>query len=119
MTLNTSVLSYTNACSTAISVTKTNNLSSLTAGGIGYAVTFTNTGVTMADGSNARDLPTAGLACSVASCAASAAPIAGVCTAPAQWPNLLAPGGLLLPGFPAPGTISVAVNCNVTATGLP
>jgi uncharacterized repeat protein (TIGR01451 family) len=117
-TLNTSVMTFTNACSTAISVSKTNNVTSVTAGGTtSYTVTFTNTGFTAADGSNASDTPSAGLVCSVASCAASTSPIAGVCPAPAQWPNLLTPGGLLLPGFPPGGTITFVVNCNVTATG--
>lgn len=115
---NTSVVSFTNACSTALSVSKTNAVSSVTAGGTtSYTVTFTNTGFTAADGSNASDKPSAGLVCSVASCAGSTTPIAVICPAPAQWPNLLSPGGVSLPGFPALSTITFVVNCNITATG--
>ncbi len=116
--LNTSITTFTNACSTALAVSKTNNTTSVTAGGTtSYTVTFINTGFTAADGSIAKDVPGAGLVCSVASCTASSTPIAASCPAPAQWPNLLSPGGLLLPGFPAIGTITFVVNCDVTATG--
>ena len=117
-TLNTSVTTFTNLCSTALGVTKTNNTTTAQAGGTtSYTVTFTNTGVTAANGSVVKDIPSAGLVCTVAACTASTTPIAASCPAPAQWPNLLTPAGVALPGFPAQSTVTFVVNCNITATG--
>ena len=117
-TLNSVNSAVTTTCSTILAVTKTNAVTAVTAGGTtSYTVTFTNTGATAADGSNASDMPTAGLSCIVGACTASATPIAASCPIPAQWPSLLTVGGVLLPAFPARSTVTFVVNCNVTATG--
>jgi uncharacterized repeat protein (TIGR01451 family) len=116
--LSASTSAFTPACSTVLSVTKTDGITSVQAGGsTSYTVTFTNSGATAADGALAKDAPSAGLACAVQSCTASTTPIAAVCPAAAQWPNLLTPGGVLIPGLPALGTVQFVVACNVTATG--
>ncbi len=116
--LSASTSAFTPACSTVLSVAKTDGVTSVQAGGsTNYTVTFTNSGATAADGAVAKDAPSAGLACTVQSCTASTTPIAAVCPAAAQWPNLLTPSGVLIPGLPALGTVQFIVACNVTATG--
>jgi uncharacterized repeat protein (TIGR01451 family) len=110
---------FTPACSTVLSVTKTNAVTSVQAGGTtSYTVTFTNSGATSADAAVAKDTPSAGLVCTVQSCTASSTPIPAVCPAAAQWPNLLSPAGVTLPTLPALGSISFVLACGVTATGL-
>jgi mucin-19 len=109
---------FTPTCSTVLSVTKTNGVTTLQAGGTtSYTVTFVNSGATAADGAIAVDSPSAGLACTVQSCTPSATPIAAACPAPAQWPSLLTPGGVALPVLPALANVAFVVACNVTATG--
>lgn len=109
---------FTPACSTVLAVTKTDAITSVQAGGTtSYTVTFTNSGASAADAAVAKDTPGAGLACTVLSCTASSTPIAAVCPAAAQWPNLLSPAGLALPTLPALGSVSFVLACDVTATG--
>jgi uncharacterized repeat protein (TIGR01451 family) len=109
---------FTPACSTVLSVTKTNGITTVQAGGTtSYTVTFTNSGATAADGAIAVDTPSAGLACAVQSCTPSAAPIAPACPGAAQWPNLLTPSGVAIPALPALSSVTFVVACNVTATG--
>jgi uncharacterized repeat protein (TIGR01451 family) len=101
-----------------LSVTKTDGVTTVQAGGTtNYTVTFTNSGATAADGAIAVDAPSAGLACTVQSCAASSAPIAAACPVAAQWPSLLTPGGVALPILPALSNVTFVIACNVTATG--
>ncbi len=112
------VSTFTPVCSTVLAVSKTDGVTSVQAGGTtNYTVTFTNSGATAADGATATDTPSAGLACTVQSCTASTAPIAAACPAPAQWPGLFTPSGVVLASLPALSSVSFAVACNVTATG--
>ncbi len=109
---------FTPACSTALSVTKTNGVTNLQAGGTtSYTVTFVNSGATAADGATAVDSPSAGLACTVQSCIPSTTPIAAACPGVALWPNLLTPSGVPIPALPALASVTFVVACNVTATG--
>ncbi len=112
------VSTFTPVCSTVLAVTKTDGIASVLAGGTtSYTVTFTNTGATAANGAIATDTPSTGLTCTVQSCTASTSPIAATCPAAAQWPSLLTPGGVVLPGLPALSSLQFAIACNVTATG--
>jgi uncharacterized repeat protein (TIGR01451 family) len=116
LTAPTSV--FTPACSTVLSVTKTNAVTTVQAGGTtSYTVTFVNSGPTAADGAIALDAPSAGLSCAVQSCIPSTAPLVAACPAAAQWPNLLLPGGVAIPALPALANVTFVVACNVTATG--
>ena len=116
--LTSAAPTLTNACSTLLAVQKDNGATVVTAGSTtSYTVTFTNSGATAANNSLIKDVPSAGLSCTVTSCTPSSAPIAAACPAAAQWPNLLSPAGLLLDTFPAKATITFTVLCNVTATG--
>lgn len=109
---------FTSACSTVLSVSKTDGVTSVASGGTtSYTVTFSNSGASAADGATVSDTPSAGLACSVQSCSATPSPVAASCPAPALWPNLLSPAGVALPSLPALTSVSFVLLCNVTATG--
>jgi trimeric autotransporter adhesin len=113
---NTATASTTLNCNANLSVTKTNGVGTVTAGGTtSYTVTFANAGPASADNATVRDVAGAGLSCSVASCAATGGTPVASC--PATPANLLSGGGVTLPGFPSGGTITFVVNCDVTATG--
>ncbi|MBS7807560.1 DUF11 domain-containing protein [Variovorax sp. PCZ-1] len=122
---NSASVTNTLNCSAQLAVTKTNAVTtplSLSAGQTtDYTVTFSNAGPSSADGSIARDVPSAGLSnCSVVptSCIATGGSPAATCPASANFPNLLTPGGLILPSFPSGSSISFVVRCGVTASGL-
>jgi uncharacterized repeat protein (TIGR01451 family) len=117
---NSSSISNALNCSAELSVTKTNAVTTLTAGTItNYTITFANAGPSSADGSIARDIPSAGLAnCSVTACSATGGSPAATCPVAGNWPNLLTGGGLILPNFPSSSSISFTVSCGVSATGL-
>ncbi len=109
---------FTSACSTVLSVSKTDGAASVLSGGsTSYTITFTNSGATAADGATVTDTPSAGLSCTVLSCTATSSPVAAACPAPALWPNLLSPAGVALPSLPALSSVSFVVLCDVTATG--
>jgi uncharacterized repeat protein (TIGR01451 family) len=106
-------------CSANLSVTKTNTVTSLTAGSTtSYLISFANAGPSSAENAVVRDAPSAGLNCSVASCSASGGSPAAACPLAANLPNMLSGAGLALPSFPSGSTLNFTVNCNVTATGL-
>ena len=116
--ITSSVVAATTTCSTQLEVQKTNGTTTVAAGyTTSYTVTFTNSGVTSADGSTVKEVPSAGLSCTVTACTPSSLPIAAACPAAAQWPNLLTAGGLLLGTFPAEATITFSVSCGVVTTG--
>ncbi len=118
---NSSTFSTTLNCNANLSITKTNNITTLTAGTTtSYLVSATNTGPSSADGAVMRDIPSPGLSsCTVTACTPSGGSPTAVCPLPAQWPNLLLAAGVAIAGFPSGGNISFTVVCNVTATGLP
>lgn len=105
------------SCSASLSVSKDNGTNTLVAGGTTqYTLTFANSGPAAADGADLKDTPSAGLAgCSVSNCVQSGT---GICPAAGLWPNLLTGSGLTLSSFASGATLSFAVSCNVTATGL-
>ena len=111
---NTATASTTTGCSANLTVTKTNNVNSVTAGGTtSYTVTFANLGPAAADNASVKDTAGTGLVCTVASCT----PAGGaVCPVVGQLPNLLT-SGLTLSSMPSGSTAAFVVNCNVTATG--
>ena len=113
---NTATAATTLNCNANLSVVKTNNTGTVTAGGTtSYTVTYANAGPASADNATVRDVPGTGLSCTVASCAAAGGTPAASC--PATPANLLGGSGVTLPSFPAGGTLTFTVNCDVTATG--
>jgi uncharacterized repeat protein (TIGR01451 family) len=108
----------------ALSVTKTNAVNSLVAGSTtAYTVTFANGGPSAANGALVKDSASAGLQCTAVTCAAT--------TGGASCPTSLLPLGSVVPTgstnffgtgetittFPANSSVSLVVNCSVTATG--
>lgn len=113
---NTATATTALNCNANLSVTKTNGVGTVTAGGAtSYTVTYANVGPASADNATVRDVPGTGLSCSVASCSASGGTPAASC--PATPANLLTGSGVTLPSFPAGGTITFTVSCNISATG--
>ena len=111
---NTGTVTTPINCNVNLTVTKTNAVTTVTAGGTtSYTVTFASLGPAAGDGAVVLDTPGVGLSCSVANCTASGT---GVCPAAGQWPNLLS-GGLTLTSFASGATVNFVVSCNVTATG--
>jgi uncharacterized repeat protein (TIGR01451 family) len=100
-----------------LSVTKTNQLSALTAGQTtSYTLTVANSGPADASGSLLRDDASTGLSsCTVTSCSSTGS-VTAVC--PATPSNVFTPGGAPIPTFPANSQLTLTVVCNVTATGL-
>ena len=105
------------ACA-ALDITKTNGVGTLAAGGtVSYTLTVSKAGPQAADGALLTDLPGAGLFCTAVSCtgftgsAACPNPL-GVTT------GLLLGSGIVLTSLPAASSVSFAVTCGVTATGL-
>ena len=112
---NTATLVSPVSCNANLSVSKTNGVNTVTSGSTtSYTLTFNNGGPAAADGAILKDIPSAGLACSVASCTPTGN---GVCPAVGLFPNLLTAGGLTLASFASGSTLAFVVNCGVTATG--
>ncbi|MBC7379665.1 MAG: DUF11 domain-containing protein [Burkholderiaceae bacterium] len=111
---NTGTATTATGCGANLSVTKTNNATTVTAGGTtSYTVTFANLGPASADNASVKDTPGSGLACTVASCT----PAGGaVCPVAGLWPNLLASSVTISP-MPSGSTATFVVNCGITATG--
>ncbi|NJS35854.1 MAG: DUF11 domain-containing protein [Brachymonas sp.] len=117
---NSSSVSASVSCNANLSITKTNTVTSLVAGSTtSYLISITNTGPASADGAIARDIPSAGLSCTVANCTASGGSPVAQCPLPANWPNLLTGAGVAIPSLPSGGNVQFRLNCNVTATGQP
>jgi uncharacterized repeat protein (TIGR01451 family) len=111
---NTGTVTTPINCNVNLTVTKTDNKTTVTAGGAtSYTVTFANAGPAAGDGAVARDTPSGGLSCTVPSCTATGT---GVCPGAGPYPSLLS-GGLTLTSFASGATLSFVVNCGVTATG--
>jgi large repetitive protein len=99
----------------AISITKTNNTTTLVAGSTtSYTITVNNAGPSNASGAVLRDPPTPGLACTgPAVCTASGG---ASCGAPSV-PLATLQSGFTIPSFPSGGQLVLTLNCGVTATG--
>lgn len=99
-----------------LSVTKTNATSALTAGGTTtYTLVASNGGPSAAHGALLQDSPGAGLICSNVSCPAGS--LTGGASCPVTPANLLTPAGTAIPLFPANSSVTLLVDCQVTASG--
>ncbi len=106
-----------------LSVSKTDGTLSVNAGGTtAYTITYSNGGPSAANGSIVRDAVSAGLVCTTVTCTTT--------TGGASCPSTLPLGNAVLSGatnffatgetigtFPANSSVTLVVNCNVTATG--
>jgi uncharacterized repeat protein (TIGR01451 family) len=100
----------------ALSVTKSNNLTTVTAGQtFTYSLTVVNSGPTAANNSVLRDPAVAGLSCTSVACTGSNP--AGNCPGVSVTIADLQGGGIGLPTLPASSTLTFGVTCGVTATG--
>jgi uncharacterized repeat protein (TIGR01451 family) len=121
---NSSVFPVTIGQLAALSVTKTNAVTSLVAGSTtSYTVTFANGGPSAANGALIKDVASAGLVCTSVTCAAT---LGG-----ASCPSSMLPLGTVVPSgstnffgsgetittFPANSAVTLVVQCGVTATG--
>ncbi|UHQ21685.1 DUF11 domain-containing protein [Lysobacter sp. 5GHs7-4] len=108
---NAAVCTYTNTLrSSDLSISKTNNVTTVIAGAqTVYTLVVSNGGPSAADAAVVRDTPTSGLSnCQVTACSA-----AGGSVCPATPADLLTPAGVVLPTFPANGSVSFSVACTV------
>jgi uncharacterized repeat protein (TIGR01451 family) len=106
-----------------LSVSKTDGTLNVNAGGTtAYTITYSNGGPSAANGSIVRDAVSAGLVCTTVTCTTT--------TGGASCPSTLPLGNAVLSGatnffatgetigtFPANSSVTLIVNCNVTATG--
>jgi uncharacterized repeat protein (TIGR01451 family) len=109
----------------SLSVTKDNGITTLAAGATtAYTVTFANAGPGSGNGTVITDNPSAGLTCTSVTCVSTtggascpAGLVLGTPTAVAAVPNLFNGTGIAIPTLPPPSSVSLVVNCGVTATG--
>lgn len=115
LTNNLAQATVTIPVSTSLGITKTNAVTTLTAGQTtSYAITAFNDGPAAADGTIVRDPVSAGLVCTSVTCSASGGAICPV--APISMAALQG-SGLTLDTFPASSSLVLTVVCGVTATG--
>ena len=101
--------------STDLSTSKTNGVSTLTAGQTtSYAITVNNNDPAAADGTTVRDPVSAGLACTSVTCSASGG---AICPASPISLASFQGAGVALNTFPASSNVVFTVICRVTATG--
>ena len=104
-----------------LGITKSNGVSTLTAGQITtYTIVVTNSGPTAADGARLYDPVVPGLSCTLAPTCVSTGPLLSCPTGltMAQLQNSTPPTGVALPLL-GPGVVTtITVVCSVTATGL-
>jgi uncharacterized repeat protein (TIGR01451 family) len=104
---------------TLLTITKTNNTSTVAAGSTtSYTITIANFGPANAPNSIIKDPAAAGLNCTAATCAVTS----GTAACPAGTPAALmtalqSAGGASIPTFNSGSTLSFVVTCGVTATG--
>ena len=99
----------------ALSITKTNNTSTLVAGSTtSYTITVNNAGPSDASGAVLRDPPATGLSCTgPVTCSASGGASCG-------GPSILLAtlvSGFTIPSLPSGGQLQLTLTCGVTATG--
>jgi uncharacterized repeat protein (TIGR01451 family) len=104
---------------TQLTITKTNNTSTVAAGSTtSYTITIANLGPANAPNSIIKDPAATGLNCTAATCTATAG---AICPAAANGAPLMAAlqsaGGASIPTFNAGSTLSFVVTCGITATG--
>ncbi len=104
------VVGYTN-----LTLTKTNGVNSLIAGGTtSYTITVANLGPTPAPGVLLTDPAVLGLSCTTVTCAETAA---NMCPLSPTIGTLQGPGLLISPAFPVGSSATFVIACDVTATG--
>ncbi|WP_057629929.1 prealbumin-like fold domain-containing protein [Stenotrophomonas terrae] len=104
------VCTFTNKAGAELSISKSNDASSLVAGSTTqYKVIASNGGPDAADAAVLRDTPTAGLK----NCAVSACEALGGASCPATPADLLQPSGVTVAQFPAGGKLTLSVQCEV------
>jgi len=114
-TNNVAQATVTIPISTNLSVTKTNAVSTLTAGQTtSYAITVSNNGPAAADGTTVRDPVSTGLSCTSVSCSASGG---AICPGPPVSLGAFQGAGVSLDTFPASSNFVFTIICGVTATG--
>lgn len=111
------------APSAALEISKSNSLNTLVAGQTtAYTVTLSNAGPSGVLNSVLRDVSSAGLVCTSATCnvvaGSGVCPSAGVAPGELSIPNLIGPG-VLIPRINSGAQMEFVVVCDVTATGLP
>jgi uncharacterized repeat protein (TIGR01451 family) len=104
---------------TLLTITKTNSLDTVTAGGTtSYTITLGNQGPSDAPNTVLTDPAATGLSCTAVTCSVGTG--AAVCpVAPALSIANLQGGGVVISSFPANSSLSFQVECSVTATGTP
>ncbi len=105
-----------------LAVTKTNAVATLVSGAsTTYTLSFTNGGPSSANGALVNDPLAGGLSCTTAVCSATGGaqcPGGAVNGSGVSVPVASLQAGVAVPTFPISGTVSFAVTCTVTATGL-
>jgi large repetitive protein len=97
-----------------LSISKTNGTTTVVAGATTtYTITVSNAGPSAADGALVKDAVATGLACTTLSCSSGGAS----CPAVLDIPTLQSTG-LAISTLPANTSVTLALTCNVTATGL-
>lgn len=104
-----------------LSITKTNNVTSVVAGSsFNYTIVLSNAGPAAANGAAVRDPVTPGLNCATATCGS---PVNGAgcpaATGAALATALQSAGGAVVGALPANSALTFTLTCTVTATGLP
>ena len=114
---------FTNVpAATDLQVVKAAGAPSVPTGGvISFTLTVTNAGTNAANNAVLRDVPGAGLDCTAPSLSAPTCSASGGASCPGGLTaaNLTSPTGVAIPALPAGGSVVVAMQCVVTATGLP
>ena len=105
-----------------LAIAKTPNVTSAATGGlVTYTMAVTNGGPSAANGAVIRDTPDAGLDCTTPSSTAICAAAGGAACPGPTVPvgSLLGSSGVTIPTLPAGGSITVTLQCRVTASGTP
>ena len=99
-----------------LGITKTNGATTLAPGQTtSYTIVATNGGPAPANGAVLKDIPSAGLSCTTVTCPAGS--LVGGATCPVTPADLLTPGGAAIPAFPPNSSVTLLLQCLVTASG--
>lgn len=118
---NSTQLTRAVALAAKLSVTKSNGVGVVAAGGQTiYSLVVSNAGPSPADGTIVKDPVAAGLQCNLLSCPAGSLVNGAVCPLAANLTiaNLQSVAGIAIPALPANSSLTLLVTCGVTATGL-
>jgi uncharacterized repeat protein (TIGR01451 family) len=117
---NTTTLTSAISCSANVAITKSNSTTTVVAGGTtSYTITVSNAGPASADGARLADPAAAGLACTAVSCDPASTTGGAICPSPLTLALLQTPPGVVLPSLPASSSVTLKLECTVTATGIP